>query len=119
MALSKQQRRIRIKQRIRKDISGTPEKPRLSVFRSNKGIYVQLIDDVNGKTLVSASSLQKEITEKKDISKIEQAKLVGKLIAERSLQAGIGNVVFDRGGYLYHGRVKELADAARESGLKF
>jgi large subunit ribosomal protein L18 len=119
MALSKQGRRTRIKQRIRKDISGTSEKPRLSVFRSNKGIYVQLIDDVNGKTLVSASSLQKEITGKKDISKSEQAKLVGKLIAEKSLEAGIANVVFDRGGYLYHGRVKELADAARESGLKF
>jgi len=119
MALAKQERRIRIKYRIRKRISGTKEKPRLSVFRSNKQIYVQLIDDVEQKTLFSASSLAQEIAGKKDINKTEQAKLVGKLAAEKMIQAGFSQVVFDRNGYLYHGRVKALADAAREAGLKF
>jgi len=119
MALTKLQRRNRIRQRIRKRISGSETQPRLSVFRSNKQIYAQLIDDVGGKTLVSASSLEKSISDKKGITKVEQAKLVGKLIAEKSLKAGISTVVFDRGGYLYHGRVKSLAEAAREGGLKF
>jgi len=91
----------------------------MSVFRSNKQIYVQLVDDEEGMTLVSASSRNKEVAQKTGIKKIEQAKLVGKLIAERSLARGISKVVFDRGGYLYHGRVKQLADAAREGGLKF
>jgi len=119
MALTKKERRIRIKMRVRKLISGTSEKPRMSVFRSNKQISVQLINDVEGKTLVAASSLCKEITENKTSNKIEQAKFVGALIAKKAIDAGITNVVFDRNGYLYHGRVKSLADAAREGGLKF
>jgi len=119
MALAKQERRIKIKLGIRKKISGTKEKPRMSVYRSNKNVFVQLIDDVNKVTLIAASSLLKEISEKKDITKKEQAALVGKVIASKSLEAGIGNVVFDRGGYLYHGRIKALAEAARENGLKF
>lgn len=119
MALSKQDRRIRIKYRIRKKLSGNTERPRFTVFRSNKQIYVQLIDDVAGTTLVSASSLDKDIAAKTGINKTEQAKLVGKLAAEKSKSAGISEVVFDRNGYLYHGRVKALADAAREAGLKF
>ena len=105
--------------RIRKNISGTKERPRMSVFRSNRQIYVQLIDDLSGETLVSASSRNKEVSGKKGINKIEQAKLVGKLIAEKSLAKGIESVVFDRSGYLYHGRVKNLAESAREGGLKF
>ncbi|RLD34217.1 MAG: 50S ribosomal protein L18 [Bacteroidetes bacterium] len=119
MALTKTDRRNRIRKRIRKHILGTSENPRLSVFRSNKQIYVQIIDDVSGKTLASASSLSKTILEKKDINKIEQAKLVGKLVAEEAQKKGISSVVFDRSGYLYHGRIKELANAAREGGLKF
>lgn len=118
MALSKEQRRLRIKRRIRKKISGSNEKPRLSVFRSNKQIYAQLIDDITGKTLLSVSSKDKSLTEQK-VAKIEQAKLVGKLAAEKSKEAGISEVVFDRNGYLYHGRIKAFADAAREGGLKF
>ncbi len=119
MALSKRDRRIRIKHRIRKRLSGNKDIPRFSVFRSNKQIYVQLIDDEQKKTLVSASSRAKEIAGKKDITRIEQAKLVGKLAAEKSKDAGIKQVVFDRNGYLFHGRIKALADAAREAGLKF
>ena len=118
MALTKIERRNRIKKRIRKVISGTAEKPRMSVFRSNKQIYVQLIDDLTGTTLLSASSRCKEIAGEK-VNKIEQAKLVGKLAAERSLEKGVTSVIFDRNGYLYHGRIKSLADAAREGGLKF
>lgn len=110
-------RRFRIRQRIRKNVSGTPEKPRLSVFRSNKQIYAQIIDDVNGKTLVSASSKEKGIVEKKT-NKIEQAKLVGAIIAEKAKEQNIETVVFDRSGYLYHGRIKSLAEAARKGGLK-
>lgn len=91
----------------------------MSVFRSNKQVYVQFIDDKTQKTLLSVSSLNKEILNKKDITKTEQARLVGKLAAEKAAEKGITAVVFDRGGYLYHGRVKELADAARKSGLKF
>lgn len=118
MALTKTERRFRIRKRIRKIVSGTAEKPRMSVFRSNKEIYVQIIDDLTGKTLLAASSKEKEIAGKK-VKKIEQAKSVGKLVAERAQKSGIQNVVFDRGGYLYHGRVKMLAEAAREGGLKF
>ncbi|MEJ2595533.1 MAG: 50S ribosomal protein L18 [bacterium] len=114
----KEIRRFKIKQRIRKTVSGTAERPRMTVFRSNKQIYVQLIDDLSGSTLVSASSREKDIETDK-ITKIEQAQKVGKLIAEKAKAAGIENVVFDRNGYLYHGRVKSLADAARKGGLKF
>jgi large subunit ribosomal protein L18 len=119
MALTKLERRTRIRMRIRKKISGTAEKPRLAVFRSNKQIYVQLIDDLNGVTLLTACSKEKEIAEKKGIKKTEQAAFVGKLLAAKCKEKGIGNVVFDRSGYKYHGRVKSLADAAREGGLKF
>jgi large subunit ribosomal protein L18 len=118
MALTKTERRLRIKHRVRKVVTGTPERPRLSVFRSNKQIYVQLIDDINETTLLAASSKEKEVA---DVSgnKTEKAAMVGKLIAKKALAAGIENIVFDRNGYLYHGRVKQLADAAREGGLKF
>ncbi|MDR2130033.1 MAG: 50S ribosomal protein L18 [Odoribacteraceae bacterium] len=118
MALTKTDRRIRIKRRIRKVISGTPERPRMTVYRSNKQISVQVIDDVAQKTLLSASSLIKEIAEKK-VNKTEQAQLVGAIIAEKAKAAGIEKVAFDRNGYLYHGRVKALADAARNGGLNF
>jgi large subunit ribosomal protein L18 len=114
----KKYRRFRIKQRIRKNLSGTSERPRLSVFRSNKEIYAQVIDDLSSKTLVSASSLSKDF-EKEKVSKIEQARRVGTLIAKKAKEAGIETVVFDRNGYLYHGRVKSLAEAARADGLKF
>ncbi len=113
----KEYRRLKIKRRVRKKISGNAARPRMSVFRSNKQIYVQLIDDLSGSTLVSASSREEEIATQK-VNKIEQAALVGKLIATKAKEAGIEEVVFDRNGYLYHGRVKSLADAARESGLK-
>ena len=118
MALTKQARRYRIKMRIRKVVSGTADRPRMSVFRSNKQIYVQLVDDLAGQTLVAASSKDKEIATAK-VNKIEQAALVGKLIAQKALAANIEQVVFDRNGYLYHGRVKSIAEAAREGGLKF
>jgi large subunit ribosomal protein L18 len=117
MALTKADRRQRIKYRIRKRLSGSGERPRMTVYRSNKQIYVQLVDDVNGQTLVSASSKEKEIASQK-VNKIDQAKLVGKRLAEKAKEKGINTVVFDRNGYLYHGRVKNLADAARKSGLK-
>ncbi|MBL4604947.1 MAG: 50S ribosomal protein L18 [Flavobacteriaceae bacterium] len=116
MAISKLERRTRIKHRIRKIISGTATKPRLSVFRSNKEIYAQLVDDVNGVTIASVSSRDKGV---KATSKVEAATVVGKTIAERANKAGIETIAFDRNGYLYHGRVKVLADAAREAGLKF
>jgi large subunit ribosomal protein L18 len=119
MALTKLERRKRIRMRIRKKISGTVEAPRVSVYRSNKQIYAQVIDDLKGETLLSASSKEKDIASKSGIKKIEQAKLVGKLLAEKCREKGIEQVVFDRGGYKYHGRVKSLADAAREGGLKF
>ncbi|MDP2423432.1 MAG: 50S ribosomal protein L18 [Bacteroidales bacterium] len=114
----KEFRRNRIKMRIRKVVKGTPGQPRLTVFRSNKQIYAQVIDDLSGHTLVTASSRVNEISENK-VTKIEQASLVGKLVAEKALEAGIQAVVFDRNGYLYHGRVKSLAEAARKAGLKF
>lgn len=119
MALSKLERKLRIRRRIRKRVSGTAQKPRMSVFRSNTNIYVQFIDDINGVTLASASSMSKEIAEKKNITKTEQARLVGQLAAKNAMAKGIESVVFDRGGNLFHGRVKALADAAREGGLKF
>ena len=117
MAGSKLSRRERIKQGIRKRLAGSTERPRLSVYRSNKGIYAQVIDDTTGKTLVSASSLSKEFSA--NGNKVEQSKAVGKLVAEKAIAAGISQVVFDRNGYLYHGRVKSLADGAREAGLNF
>jgi len=117
MAFSKLNRRAKIKRRIRKKISGTTKVPRLSVYRSNKQIYAQIIDDTKGVTLASASSYKNKAAENKN--KSEQAAVVGKELAERALKAGIESVVFDRNGYLYHGRVKSLADSARVGGLKF
>lgn len=118
MALSKSQRKLRIRRRIRKVSFGTPERPRLSVFRSNKEIYAQVIDDTTGQTLASASSREKEISGAKG-TKSEIAREVGKAIAAKAKKAGIENVAFDRGGNLYHGRVKSLAEGAREGGLNF
>lgn len=118
MAFNKEVRRQRIRYRIRKTIKGTAEKPRLAVYRSNSDIYVQLINDIDGVTVAAASSLQKGKKKTKG-SKIEQAALVGNKIAEIAGTKGISNVSFDRGGYLYHGRVKSLADAARKGGLIF
>ena len=119
MALSKNDRRQRIKNRIRKIVSGTASQPRLAVFRSNKEIYAQLIDDQTGKTIAAASSRDKEILDAKLTGKIEVSSTVGKRIGELASKAGVSEVKFDRGGYLYHGRVKALADGAREGGLKF
>jgi large subunit ribosomal protein L18 len=117
MAFSKEARRAKIRTRIRAKVKGTPGRPRLSVFRSNKQIYAQIIDDLKGVTLVSAaSSVMKNA---QSVAKVDQAKLVGEMIAQRAIAAGINEVTFDRGGYLYHGRVKSLAEAAREAGLKF
>ena len=118
MKQSRKDRRQGVRYRIRKTISGSMETPRLAVFRSNKQIYAQLIDDSTGNTIVSASSREKSIIDK-NINKIEKAKLVGTLIGEKAKEAGVNSVKFDRGGFLYHGRVKSLADAARETGLKF
>lgn len=118
MSDTKSYRRSRIKKRIRKTISGDEATPRLTVFRSNKQIYAQLVDDESGKTLVAAGSVAKETKTFKG-NKTEQAKLIGKSIAEKAMAKGIKTVRFDRNGYLYHGRVKALADAAREAGLKF
>ena len=115
---SKKDKRQNIRYRIRKTINGTAETPRLAVFRSNKQIYAQLIDDVAGNTIVAASSRDKSLEGKK-VTKTEQAKLVGSLIGEKAKQAGVSVVKFDRGGFIFHGRVKALADAARETGLKF
>ena len=117
MSLTKSDRRQRIKFRIRKIVSGTAAKPRLSVFRSNKEIYAQLIDDVNGVTLAAASSREKGVDTKG--TNVEIANAVGKLIGEKAAKAGIETVSFDRGGYLYHGRIKSLAEGARAAGLKF
>jgi large subunit ribosomal protein L18 len=118
MALTKNQRRTRIKNRIRKIVSGTEARPRLSVFRSNKEIYAQIVDDVTGKTIAAASSRDKDINGTKG-NKSDVATLVGKAIADKALKAGVETISFDRGGYLYHGRVKSLAEGAREAGLKF
>ncbi|MBL4752622.1 MAG: 50S ribosomal protein L18 [Flavobacteriales bacterium] len=114
MAQDKSSRRLRIKTRFKNTIVGTSERPRLSVFRSNKQIYAQLIDDESGRTVASASSL---LDKKAKGTKIEQAQLVGKEIAEKAKKAKISRAVFDRNGYLYHGRVKSLAESARENGL--
>ena len=114
MTTKKIERRIKIKYRIRKSVNGTAERPRMSVFRSNKQIYVQIINDLDGKTLAAASSLGLEA-----MPKIDQAAKVGELVAKKAQEAGVTAVVFDRNGYLYHGRVKSLADAARKGGLKF
>ena len=118
MALTKTERRSRIKNRIRKVVSGTEARPRLSVFRSNKEIYAQIVDDVTGKTISAASSRDKDVSSAKG-TKTEIAALVGKSVAEKALKAGVSTISFDRGGYLYHGRVKSLAEGAREAGLKF
>ena len=115
---SKVSARQKIRYRIRKKISGSTQKPRLSVLRSNKDIYVQLIDDTNGTTIASASSREKDIAAQKG-NKVEASKKVGEAIAKKSLELGISNVVFDRSGYLYHGRIKAVADGAREGGLQF
>lgn len=119
MGLTKSARRNRIHLRIRKTIQGTSEKPRLSIYRSNKEIYAQVIDDVNGKTLAAASSRDKEIADAKAENKMSEAQLVGKLVGERAKKSGVSTIGFDRSGYLYHGRVKSLADGAREAGLNF
>ena len=120
MALNREERRRRIHYRIRKHVNGTPERPRLAVFRSNKQIYAQVIDDEHGVTLVAAASNDKALAaECKGKNGIDAAAIVGKAVAARALDKGITAVSFDRGGYLYHGRVKSLADAAREGGLNF
>jgi len=108
--------RLRRHRRVRRRVAGTAERPRLAVYRSNRGIAAQLIDDVAGRTVAAASSQDKSLAKK---ARTEQPAAVGKLVAERAREAGIASVVFDRGGYLYHGRVKALADAARENGLEF
>ena len=118
MALNKKERRQRIKLKIRKTVNGTATTPRLSVFRSNSGIFAQLVDDLAGKTILAAGSDDKTIEGSK-ANKVDQAKAVGKLIAEKATTAGISTVVFDRNGNLYHGRIKSLAEGAREAGLKF
>ncbi|MBA3681380.1 MAG: 50S ribosomal protein L18 [Bacteroidetes bacterium] len=118
MAVNKQDRRTKIKLKLRKKIKGTVASPRLSVYRSNSEIYAQLVDDLGGKTLLAVGSVDKSIAKSK-ASKIEKAKLVGKLIAEKAVATGITAVVFDRNGFLYHGRIKSLAEGAREGGLKF
>lgn len=120
MATSRNDRRLKRHARVRKNVFGTPEKPRMCVFRSNKNISVQVIDDVNGVTLVSASTLDKDLkAEIANGGNKEAAKKVGQVVGEKALAKGIKTVCFDRGGYLFHGRVKELADAAREAGLEF
>jgi large subunit ribosomal protein L18 len=118
MALSKNDRRQRIRNRIRKIVTGTASQPRLAVFRSNKEIYAQLVDDVSGATISASSSRDKELISTTG-SKLDIAALVGKSVAEKALKAGVESITFDRGGYLYHGRVKSLAEGAREAGLKF
>ena len=118
--IDKNSERIKRHKRIRNKISGTPERPRLSVFRSSKHIYAQIIDDVNGVTLVAASTMEKSVAEAvKEMSKSEQAKYVGAEIGRRALEKGVSTVVFDRSGYLYMGRLEALADGAREAGLQF
>lgn len=118
--VNKNQKRQVRQARVRKKVSGTPERPRLNVYRSLNNIYAQIIDDINGKTLVSASTLDKDIkAQANGTGNRDAARLVGKAIAQRAMEKGIENVVFDRAGYLYHGRVKELGEGAREAGLKF
>lgn len=117
MKLTSEKRRQRIRWRVRSKVKGTTARPRLSVYRSNKAIYAQIIDDLSGHTLCSASSMETGIDN--SVNKTEQANQVGKALAQKANASGIEAVVFDRGGYLYHGRVKALADGAREQGLKF
>ncbi|MGV3637672.1 MAG: 50S ribosomal protein L18 [Flavobacteriales bacterium] len=117
MAFDRINRRLKIKQRVRKNVHGTAERPRLSIYRSNTGMYAQIINDETGRTLVSTSSLKDK--KAAGVPKIDQARIVGAAIAEKAKAAGIDKVVFDRNGYLYHGRVKALAEAAREAGLNF
>ena len=117
---SRQEIRVKKHMKIRNRFSGTAERPRLAVFRSNNHVYAQVIDDVAGKTLVSASTLEKDIkAELKNTDDIDAATKVGSVVAQRAMEKGIKAVVFDRGGYIYHGKVKALADAAREAGLEF
>ena len=118
MAVSKQERREKIKLKLRKSIKGTMQAPRLSVYRSNSEIYAQLVDDKGGKTLMAVGSIDKSIQAAK-VNKSEKAKMVGKMIAEKAVANGITSVVFDRNGFLYHGRIKSLAEGAREGGLNF
>lgn len=115
--VTKESRRLKIRRRIRSKISGTAERPRMSIYRSNAEVYVQLIDDVNGVTILSASTRDKDFN--RTGNKVEQAKAIGNTIAKKALAKGLTTVVFDRGGYLYHGRVQSLAEGAREGGLKF
>ena len=118
--VSRTDRRVRKHERVRKTVTGNGDRPRLNVFRSSKHIYVQLIDDVKGHTICAASSLSKELDgQVKNGSNKAAARAVGKLIAQKAKEKNVSKVVFDRGGYLYHGRIKELADGAREGGLKF
>ncbi len=117
MAFSKEARREKIRNRIRGKVRGSAERPRLAVFRSNRDIYVQLINDDNGTTIASASSREKEF--KRSGNKTEQSKAVGTAIAQKAKEKGVANVVFDRGGFLYHGRIKAVAEGAREGGLQF
>lgn len=120
MSAKSRELRIRRHKRLRRKLSGTPERPRLSVFRSLNHIYAQVIDDADGKTLASASTIDKKLSaDLADLNKKEQATAIGKAVAERALAAGVNEVVFDRGGFIYQGRVQALADAAREAGLKF
>ena len=116
---SKNETRLKVHDRIRKNMVGTPERPRLNVYRSLNHIYAQVIDDLHGVTLVSASTVESKGANKRTGGNIAAAKEVGKVVAERAQQKGVKRVVFDRGGYLYHGRIKALADAAREAGLEF
>lgn len=116
----KKEARLKRKQRIRKKVAGTQERPRLSVFRSSKHIYAQVIDDVLGRTIVAASTMEKAVKDKSDFeNKISKASYIGKLVAERAKEKGVSNVVFDRNGFMYHGRVKALSDGARDGGLNF
>jgi large subunit ribosomal protein L18 len=117
MVVNKESRRLKIRKRIRAKVSGTAQRPRLSVYRSNSEIYVQLIDDLNGVTLLASSTKDKTFT--RSGNKSEQSKAVGTAVAKLAIEKGITDVVFDRGGYLYHGRIKALAEGAREGGLKF
>jgi large subunit ribosomal protein L18 len=122
--LSKRERennRLRRKRRIRKKVFGSPERPRLSVFKSNKHIYAQVIDDLDGHTLVSASTVQAEVQDEleEDLTKTEEAKKVGEIVAERAEEQGIDQVVFDRNGFIYHGRLAAVAEGARDGGLEF
>lgn len=118
--VNRNQKRVDRHNKIRNKIEGTPERPRLNVYRSSKNIYAQVIDDVTGTTIASASTMDKELVAKvSELTKVEAAKVVGAEVAKRALEKGINTVVFDRGGYLYHGRVKSLADGARENGLDF